>query len=173
MLVDSGGLSKQPVQRNDGGDRGKEREKSIEYDARCYRKEPILVELRIGAPQNIFPSRPCNTPRRSCLPSTAWLASPLTLNVLRFIGAAGRAKGACRRPTGIARRPRTHPRRRATILPMPMERRDDSSDRAKTKECPDRAAMRCGRRCHWDRAVTRKRTFRRRRNLAPARTGGV
>jgi hypothetical protein len=119
VLVNRKRFSEQPVERDNGGDGGKEREQSVEYDACGYRKQAILCNLRVGTPEDILPSCPRDTPGGSGLAAPPSLTCSLMLEMTRLICAACRAVCTTCRPTGILRVPRgCYPLRLLMALPI-------------------------------------------------------
>src|SRR5206468_8803512 len=70
--------------RSDGR---KERKQPKEYDAGCNGEKSILGYLSYGAPKNVFPAFPWDTPGRNCLSPAPRLRSPFILAAQRLIAA--------------------------------------------------------------------------------------
>src|SRR5215207_723181 len=48
-------VGEEPIERDEGGNAGEERQECIERDGRCNREHPILADLMVNAPENVLP----------------------------------------------------------------------------------------------------------------------
>src|SRR3954454_24862245 len=71
MLLDGGGIGEQAVDRDQGRKGGEEREQAIEGDTSSDRQDAILVDLLVGAPEDVLPALGRDLVGRRGLSSTA------------------------------------------------------------------------------------------------------
>src|SRR5207249_6583807 len=74
MIADGGRIDENAIKRNEGCYRGKERQQPKEYDTGCNREQPILLDLFVGAQENILPAAPWDLPGRCCPSASARFA---------------------------------------------------------------------------------------------------
>ena len=79
MFVDSTAFREQGVARDQGGDRGEERQQAVKYDAGGHGEKPVVVHLLIGPKQDILPSLPRDLPRRNSVPPPSTFFADLVL----------------------------------------------------------------------------------------------
>src|SRR3954469_23508955 len=78
MLLDGGGIGEQAVDRDQGRNGREERKQAIEGDTSRDRQDAILVDLLVGAPENVLPALGRDLVGRRGLSSTAsFPASPV------------------------------------------------------------------------------------------------
>src|SRR5205823_3268093 len=71
-----------PIERNESCYRGKECQQPKEYDTGCNREQPILLDLCIGAQENILPTAPRDLPGRCCPSASARFVCPGRIRAL-------------------------------------------------------------------------------------------
>jgi hypothetical protein len=73
MVVDGHRVGEQPVERDEGGDGGKQREETVIGDAGGDRQKPVLADLAVDAPEDVLPAFGRDLARRGRLASAAGL----------------------------------------------------------------------------------------------------
>src|SRR5439155_27356236 len=76
MIANGARIDEKTIERNESCYRGKERQQPKEYDAGCNRKQPILLDLFVGAQEDILPAAPWDLPRRRCPSASARFVRP-------------------------------------------------------------------------------------------------
>src|SRR5438874_12474658 len=76
MIADGARIDEKTIERNESCYSGKERQQPKEYDAGSNRKQPILLDLFVGAQEDILPAAPWDLPRRRCPSASAGFVRP-------------------------------------------------------------------------------------------------
>ena len=139
LITDNGGTGEQAIERDERRDRREDREQTVEYDARSHRQQPVLADLLIGPPKNIFPTPPGYLPGRLGMATTARLMRPFVLH-----GPARAAPKApvAERPTRVPWGCHTRPMSLAIIMPTRMA--EHSRSHSGAGEALSRASARAG-----------------------------
>src|SRR5437588_1525227 len=81
MIANGARIDEKTIERNESCYRGKERQQPKEYDTGCNREQPILLDLFIGAQENILPAAPWDLPGRCCPSASTRFARPGRIGV--------------------------------------------------------------------------------------------
>ncbi len=96
-FIDRSRIGEQAVDRDEGTDRREDREQAVKDDARRHREHSVLVDLLVGAPEDVPPADPRN------LPGVAERRVPAPAQGLAPNSSAGQASAAfCGVPAGTA-----------------------------------------------------------------------
>jgi hypothetical protein len=123
IVGDCRGVEEQAIGRDQGGDRGKDREQHEEGDAGGDREQPVRPHFPVGAPEDVLPAEPGNLQRVGGMAAALMLPRAAALDRRRLLGAArlperrlplappgpGRARGAVAPQFRLSRRHRIGP----------------------------------------------------------------
>src|ERR1700733_6223192 len=85
MGVNRRGVGDQSIQRAKRRNGGKDRKQRKEHDPTRHREQPVVVETRIDAPEDVLPSGPWDLPRNHGMSPPARLLSTANLGRSRLV----------------------------------------------------------------------------------------
>ena len=85
MLADGGGIGKQRVGRNSGGDRGKKGDQRIESYAGRERQQAVVLNFTIGTNEDVLPPAPGNPQRPTRMAPAAEFGSASSMQYRRLL----------------------------------------------------------------------------------------
>jgi hypothetical protein len=101
MLANGGGIGKQRVGRNSGGDRGKKGNQRIESYAGCEGQQAVVLNFTIGTNEDVDPPAPGNPQRPMRMASAAEFGSASPLQRRRLLCRRGAWRYLRMRPGAI------------------------------------------------------------------------